>query len=65
MKQGQKTSAEQVVYKLRQIEVQTAQGSTRQGTHPFGRGSAWSRSIWQPRPVVNTTFNAPHAPAMR
>ncbi|GJD59492.1 hypothetical protein MTDSW087_05837 [Methylobacterium dankookense] len=28
MKRGQKTSAEQVVLKLRQIEVQTAQGES-------------------------------------
>ncbi len=28
MKRGQKTSAEQVVLKLRQIEVQTAQGKS-------------------------------------
>jgi hypothetical protein len=28
MRQGQKTSAEQIVLKLRQIEVQTAQGKS-------------------------------------
>ena len=39
MRRGQKTNAEQVVLKLRQIEVQTAQG----GNWGIVAGATWQR----------------------